>query len=225
MNNQPGWIKLYKQTLESDFWLSEDEPFDWRSAFIHVLLSANWRKGTSRKNGHMITIERGQLLTSIRKLMATFHWSRKRVENWIKGMTEYGMLESQSVGFGTVLTVVNYDKFQCDAYTPSNEVSNTVSNAPSNIPSNKPSNEVSNKPSTQYKTIYRSIEDKKEDTILAPSVPTTVCEDAGTGEAGADDDDDEGYMTPDELRQFLESYYREHPIGDGATGCAVQTEG
>lgn len=112
-----GWLKLYNRTLDSEFWTSSDEPFDWRSAFIHVLLSANWRRGISRKNGHMITIERGQWLTSIRSLMATFGWSRKRVENWLKGMDTYGMLTHKSVGFGTVLTVVNYDKFQSDGAT------------------------------------------------------------------------------------------------------------
>lgn len=114
---RPGWLKLYNRTLDSEFWTSSDEPFDWRSAFIHVLLSANWKQGISRKNGHMITIERGQWLTSIRNLMATFRWSRKRVENWLKGMDTYGMLTHKSVGFGTVLTVVNYDKFQSDGAT------------------------------------------------------------------------------------------------------------
>ena len=112
--NRPGWVKLYNQTLDSDFWSDNDEPFDWRSAFLHVLISANWRSGISRKCGHTIVIERGQWLTSIRKMMATFRWSRKRVENWIDGMKKYGMLESKSVGFGTVLTVVNYDKYQND---------------------------------------------------------------------------------------------------------------
>ena len=112
-----GWVKVYRQTLDSEFWTRSDEPFDWRSAFIHVLLSANWKQGISRKNGHMITIGRGQWLTSIRNLMATFRWSRKRVENWLKGMDTYGMLTHKSVGFGTVLTVVNYDKFQSDGAT------------------------------------------------------------------------------------------------------------
>lgn len=115
--NPHAWIKLYDKTLESDFWSETEEPFDWRSAFIHVLLSANWKKGISRRCGHTIMIDRGQYLTSIRKLMSTFHWSRKRVENWIEGMTTYGMLTSHSVGFGTVLTIVNYDKYQSGGAT------------------------------------------------------------------------------------------------------------
>lgn len=117
MNRRPGWIKLYNQTLESDFWIDSDEPFDWRSAFIHILLSANWKPGVSRKCGHTITIERGQYMTSIRKLMSTFHWGRKRVEEWLRGMSEYGMLTSKSFSFGTLLTVVKYDFFQLGGAT------------------------------------------------------------------------------------------------------------
>ena len=108
---KPGWLKLYNQTLESDFW-GDPESFSLRDAFIHVLLAANWRQGVSRRKGHKVIINRGQWLTSIRKLMETFHWSKNRVYRWLKAMKDYGMLESENLSFGTLLTVVNYDKYQ-----------------------------------------------------------------------------------------------------------------
>lgn len=111
---KPGWIKLYKQTLDSDFW-ADAGPFDIRAAFIHVLLAANWRDGVSRRNGHKVIVKRGQWLTSIRKLADTFHWSRDRVYRWIKAMKDYGMLETENLKFGTLLTVVNYDVYQDEA--------------------------------------------------------------------------------------------------------------
>ncbi len=111
--SRPGWIKLYNQTLDSDFW-DMDDPFDYQHAFIHVLLSANWRPGHTKKNGRVFEVERGQLLTSTVKLAKTFHWSRDKVYRWIEVMKQYGMLEASSTGFGTLLTIVNYDKFQSD---------------------------------------------------------------------------------------------------------------
>ena len=111
MNRRPGWIKLYNQTLESDFWC-DPEPFSIRDAFVHVLLSANWREGVSRKNGHIVSIKRGQFLTSIRSLAETFHWDKKRVSRWLRLMQKHEMLKSESMKWGTLLTVVNYDKFQ-----------------------------------------------------------------------------------------------------------------
>ena len=109
--NRPGWVKLYNQTLDSDFWI-DPEPFSLRDAFIHILISANWRQGVSRRNGHKIIVKRGQFLTSIRKLMITFHWSKNRVYRWLKAMEDFDMVHAENLGFGTLLTVVNYDKFQ-----------------------------------------------------------------------------------------------------------------
>lgn len=109
--NRPGWIKLYNQTIDSDFW-ADPEPFSLRDAFLHILISANWKEGVSRRNGRKVVIRRGQCLTSIRKLMSTFHWSKNRVYRWLKAMKDYEMLDAENLGFGTLLTVVNYDKFQ-----------------------------------------------------------------------------------------------------------------
>jgi len=109
--SRPGWLKLYNQTLDSDFWI-DPAPFSHRDAFIHVLIAANWRKGITRRSGQKIIVNRGQWLTSIRKLMDTFHWSKNRVYRWLETMRDYEMIQSESVGFGTLLTVVNYDKYQ-----------------------------------------------------------------------------------------------------------------
>ena len=155
MSNRPGWIKLYNQTLDSDFWL-EKEPFDSRSAFLHVLIAANWRKGVTHIQGTKLTIERGQWLTSIRKLAAIFHWSVDRVYKWLEIMADHNMLTRENVRFGTLLTVVNYDKYQCDAYTQQNTQQNTEPNTQQNTDRNTEP--------TQSKTIRL----KTEDSVLAP---------------------------------------------------------
>ena len=108
---RPGWIRLYRQTLDSGFWI-DPVPFSHRDAFIHVLIAANWTEGVSRRNGHKVVVKRGQWLTSIRKLMETFHWSKNRVYRWLKAMKDYEMLDAENLGFGTLLTVVNYDVYQ-----------------------------------------------------------------------------------------------------------------
>lgn len=108
----PGWIKLYRQILESSFWL-EDEPYDLRSAFIYVLVSANWKPQVFHpRNGPMITVQRGQMFTSIRSLAEQFHRSTKWVRNWFRRMIDHGTLEVEVTTLGTLLTVVNYSKYQ-----------------------------------------------------------------------------------------------------------------
>lgn len=124
-----GWVALHRQTLESDFWMIE-QPFSYRDAFVHVLIAANWKDGVSHKNGHTIRIHRGQLLTSIRKLGAKFFWDKNKVYKWLEFMAETGMITTENVGFGTVLTIVNYDKYQIvtdkAAHTPADTVTDTV---------------------------------------------------------------------------------------------------
>ena len=105
------WIKLYHGLLTSEIWL-RNEPFTYRSAFVHVLLSANWKDGKAVYAGKAIEIKRGQWLTSIRNLGTTFKWSNGKVLRWLNAMELYGMITSQSVGCGTLLTVVNYEKYQ-----------------------------------------------------------------------------------------------------------------
>ena len=222
MTGKAKWVKLYGQTLESDFWI-DPAPFDHRSAFLYVLLAANWKPGKFRKSGHVLDVKRGQLLTSIRHLQDAFHWgSTDRVKRWLDLMQEYGMIEHESLPYGTLLTVVNYDRFQNEADSDKDTNKDSDGYTPKDTPKYTPKDSDKDKVGLQYKNKeYRT---KNEETLLAPSVPTAVCEDAGTGEEDAEDDD-EGYMTPDELRQFLESYYREHPIGNGSAECAVPAEG
>ena len=108
----PGWIRLYRQILESNFWL-EDEPYDIRSAFIYVLVSANWKPKTFHaRNGQVVNVERGQLFTSTRILMNKFHRSSEWVRGWYQKMIDHGMLTVQAYTMGTLLTVVNYGKYQ-----------------------------------------------------------------------------------------------------------------
>ena len=154
-----GWLRLHRQTMDSDFWLI-DQPFSFRDAFIHVLLSANWTPGTTYKNGHSIQIQRGQLLTSIRKLGNTFHWDKHKVYKWLEFMAATNMITTKSVGFGTVLTVVNYDKYQSDT--------DTVTHAPTHEAAHTSTHEVAPR--------YKNKEERtqKEESKSAPAGPPPV---------------------------------------------------
>ena len=70
-----GWIKIYRKIQDCLIW-SDKEPFDKRSAWIDLLLSANHSDQKSLFNGELIAIKRGQILTSIRMLSDKWRWSR-----------------------------------------------------------------------------------------------------------------------------------------------------
>lgn len=126
MSNQ-GWVKLHRKT--QDHWIWKDkEPFDKRSAWTDLFLSANHSDTKLLFNGSLITIKRGQLLTSVRKLSEKWNWSVNRVYRFLTLLQEDGMILKDSDKDRTLLTIVNYGLYQdrentlgnSDGYTDEN---------------------------------------------------------------------------------------------------------
>lgn len=125
-----GWIKLYRQIQESDLWDSEEEPFDRRSAWIDLLMLVNHEDKKTLFNGKMITVKMGQRITSIRKLAERWHWGKDRVRRFLDLLEAEEMLIRDSDNNRTLLTLVNYSKYQsqCDTDGYTNKDTDKYSN-------------------------------------------------------------------------------------------------
>ena len=119
-----GWIKLHRKLQDCWIW-QEKEPFDKRSAWVDLLLSANHSDKKILFNGELIIVKRGQVLTSIRKLSAKWSWSVNRVYRYLRLLESDNMLIKESDNDKTLLTIVNYEVYQCLEYTDGNTVGNT----------------------------------------------------------------------------------------------------
>ena len=117
-----GWIKLHRKIMESSLW--SDEPFDERSAWVDLLLMANYEDKQILFNGKSITVKAGQRITSIRKLAHRWHWSNGKVERYLKKLEDAEMISRKrdTNGHtnrdtlrdknGTLITIVNYGFYQ-----------------------------------------------------------------------------------------------------------------
>ena len=124
-----GWIRLYRKLQEC--WVWEDkEPFDKRSAWIDLLLTANHADAKLLFNGELITVQRGQILTSVRKLSVKWKWSVNKVYRFLKLLESDKMLQKESNKDRTLLTIVNYSVYQGGEYT--NEYTNGNSDGSTN---------------------------------------------------------------------------------------------
>ena len=139
-----GWIKLYRQLQDCWIWLDK-EPFDKRSAWVDLLLTANHSDKKILFNGELITVKRGQILTSVRKLSAKWKWSVNKVYRFLKLLEDDEMLQKESDKDRTLLTIENYSIFQCCEYTNENSNGNTSGNSdeytsetPTETPTNTP---------------------------------------------------------------------------------------
>lgn len=112
-----GWIKLYRQIQDNMLW-TDSEAFDRRSAWIDLIMMANVQNKEIMYRGQVIKIKRGQVYTSIRKLAARWHWSRDRVNRFLKTLQQAHMVERDyRTQSATLLTIVKYGDFQNRADT------------------------------------------------------------------------------------------------------------
>ena len=111
------WIKIHRKIQESAIWES-DEPFDYRSAWVDLLMEANVSNKEIVYQGRVIKVKRGDVYTSIRKLAKKWNWSRDKVSRYINLLEKLGMIKrNNSVKCATLLTLVNYGKYQDRADT------------------------------------------------------------------------------------------------------------
>lgn len=108
-----GWIRLYRKIQDSDIWVSGNEPFDRRSAWIDLLLMANHEDKTMLFDYNQIVVKRGQILTSVRELGSRWKWGKDRVLKYLRMLESIKMVTKDSNNKRTLLTIEKYDDFQC----------------------------------------------------------------------------------------------------------------
>ncbi len=109
-----GWISIHRKIRECDI-IWDDKPFSRGQAWIDLLLLANHEDKEILFNGTYTKIERGQRLTSIRKLSEAWGWSRTKTGKFLKELEKAEMLTVKSDTKKTLITIVNYALYQdCD---------------------------------------------------------------------------------------------------------------
>lgn len=124
-----GYIKLYRQLQECWVW-NADEKFSKGQAWVDLLLTANHKDKKILFDGELITIGRGQILTSLRKLSNKWCWSINTTKRFLNLLENDNMLIRRSDSKSTLLTIVNYENFQGMDFR-----SDTVSDTPTDTPS------------------------------------------------------------------------------------------
>lgn len=145
-----GYIKLYRQLQDCWIWNSK-EKHNKRSAWIDLLLLANHSDKKILFDGELITIKRGQYLTSLHKLSDRWGWSINTVKNFLNLLESDEMIHRKSDNRCTLIDIVNYENFQGfteNHSTPTDTVSDTVTDthadtvtAHSLIPNNNDNND------------------------------------------------------------------------------------
>lgn len=110
-NDDKGWIKTYRKLQDCWIWV-DNEPFDKRSAWIDLLLTANHKDVKILFDGELTLVKRGQFVTSIRKLSEKWKWDKNKTLKFLKLLESDNMLKRESDNRRTLVTIVNYEIYQ-----------------------------------------------------------------------------------------------------------------
>lgn len=106
-----GWISLHRKIQEH--WLYEEERvFSKFEAWVDILLMVNHEPKKIMFDGELIDVQKGQRITSIRKLGERWNWSRTKVTAFLTMLEKDGMIQTKKDTKKTLLTVVNYGFYQ-----------------------------------------------------------------------------------------------------------------
>lgn len=108
-----GWISI-DRSIQNHWLFKEKRTFSKFEAWIYLLMEANHSQGKVTIGNQIVTVERGQRLTSILTLSDLFNWSRYKVKTFLDLLEGDGMLKVKTTTKYTLITIVNYDFYQSD---------------------------------------------------------------------------------------------------------------
>lgn len=111
MESSKGFIILHRKILDSPIWRC-DEKYSKRDAWIELILMANHKDKEIFFDGQAMTVHRGQLLTSQRKLADRWKWHHCTVKRYIDMLKSSGMIQVDANTRATLISIVNYSKYQ-----------------------------------------------------------------------------------------------------------------
>ncbi|HEJ7668425.1 TPA: DnaD domain-containing protein [Staphylococcus aureus] len=108
-----GWISI-DRSIQNHWLFKEKRTFSKFEAWIYLLMESNHSKAKVPIGNQIVTVERGQRLTSILTLSDLFNWSRFKVKTFLDLLESDGMLEVKTTSKYTLITIVNYDFYQSE---------------------------------------------------------------------------------------------------------------
>jgi hypothetical protein len=133
MTNSQGWIMLYRQFLEWE-WYNDTNT---KVLFIHLILKANHKD--NRYKGRLI--KRGTLLTGRSMLSKEVGLSEQQVRTSLSKLKSTNEITIESTKQGTVIMIVNYDKYQSATNEVTTEQPTSNQRVTTNNNDNKEKNE------------------------------------------------------------------------------------
>lgn len=117
MQKLNGFIKVHRKLVQWGWY----QDYVVKDLFLHLLLTASFRE--SQWMGR--TIQRGQVVTSYANLAADLGFSVKQIRTALNKLKSTGEVASESTNRYTIITVVNWEKYQVFEYDEADDAAGT----------------------------------------------------------------------------------------------------
>lgn len=106
-----GWFKIQRDIEDHWIWKS-NEPFDKRSAWIDLIMLANYADRRIMDDESVVLRKRGDVNYSMLWLAKRWKWDRRKVKRFLMALESDGMVSLHGTTHGTTITIENYAKHQ-----------------------------------------------------------------------------------------------------------------
>jgi len=104
-----GFYLMHRGWMDADIFEGE---YCERSAWCYLIEHAGYVPSKLRHNSTMVSVGRGQIPTSYRKLSDKWKWSVNRVTRFLKLLENEGMISKKTDTGFLIITICNYEKYQ-----------------------------------------------------------------------------------------------------------------
>jgi len=151
-----GWIKLHRKIM--DHWIFQDA--EYLKFWIYLLLDVNHQDRKMIWNKEVITVKRGEKITSLKNLSYEFNCSREKVRHFLKLLKNDTMIDIIHNTKYTHLKICNYDSYQIEPHTEKTDRKQTENSEKTVSDTNK--NVKKDKNDKKYRETFEKIKSEFE---------------------------------------------------------------
>ena len=104
-----GWIKIHRKMLSNPVVFKDP---DHLAVWMYLLLTASHKKHKTLFGGKPIFLEAGQLITGRQKIARETKVEQHKVDRIIKLFKTAQLIEQQAERYGSIISILNWDKYQ-----------------------------------------------------------------------------------------------------------------
>lgn len=107
-----GWVKIHRKMADPEW--SQLLDINSKGLLMELLLMANYKPGRFRIDNKVITLEPGQIVTSIQELMTRLQTSKFIIKTRLDLLTQLGTITQKTGQRGRIITICKYKEYQDD---------------------------------------------------------------------------------------------------------------